>query len=273
MGRATTSDASSKRIVRLVRAFTFVAAAILLGVVGYLAIGVLRDRAETARTTERFDPPVWAGQNIPGRCSTGGYYARDEQAIVLTIAAHCADAIPGTAVRDADGHVIGIIGQPPELPNCPTGRVCLASDLIPLALAPERIPWGHLNLVDMGAGGYRTMTPETHPLSCAEIHEGDHVEVDGREHYRAGTVIAVGPYQYTTDTMFPCMVITDIEGRSGDSGSPALIDGLPAGTTSRVIAGYLAFTPLSEGLANLGLTLCTTPDCDMAAAPAEGSSD
>jgi hypothetical protein len=145
--------------------------------------------------------------------------------------------------------------------------------LISLALAPERIPWGHLNVIDMGAGGYRTMTRETQPLTCADIHKGDHVEVDGREHYRSGTVIATGPYEYPTDTMFPCMVISDIEGHSGDSGGPALVNGLPAGTTSRVIAGYLAFTPLSEGLANLGLALCTTPECDMAPGPAEGSSN
>ena len=42
-----------------------------------------------------------------------------------------------------------------------------------------------------------------------------------------------------------------------------LINGLPAGTTSRVINSYLSFTPLGEGLATIGLDLCTTPDCDV----------
>jgi hypothetical protein len=59
------------------------------------------------------------------------------------------------------------------------------------------------------------------------------------------------------------MIIADIEGHYGDSGAAVLINSLPAGTTSRVIGGFLAFTPLAEGLANLGLVLCATPDCDL----------
>jgi hypothetical protein len=247
-------------IVRLLRAFTIVVGVILLAAAAYL---VMRDRAETARTTPRFDPPVWAGQNVPGRCATGGFYARDQQTIVLTIANHCADAIPGATLRDPDGRLVGIFGRAAELPDCPAGRFCSPADIIPLALAPDRIPWGHLDLVDMGAGGYRTMAEGTRPLTCADVHIGDHVEVDGREHYRSGTIIASGPYDYTTDTIFPCMVVTDIEAHPGDSGGPVLANGVPAGTTSREIGGYLAFTPLAEGLANLGLVLCTTPDCDL----------
>jgi hypothetical protein len=125
---------------------------IVLAVGAYLALGALRDRAETARTTPEFDPPVWSGQNVPGRCATGGFYARDRESIVLTIAAHCADAIPGAALRDSDGRPIGIFGRAAELPDCPPGRFCAPADFISLALAPDRIPWGHLNLVDMGAG-------------------------------------------------------------------------------------------------------------------------
>jgi hypothetical protein len=41
-----------------------------------------------------------------------------------------------------------------------------------------------------------------------------------------------------------------------------LVNGQPAGVISRSIGGRLGFTPLAEGLDNLGLTLCTTPDCD-----------
>ena len=115
----------------------------------------------------------------------------------------------------------------------------------------------------MGAGGYRTMSAETPPLRCSDIQKGDSVEVDGREHYRSGRVIEIGPYQHPSDTNFPCMVVTDIKAQSGDSGGPVLADGRPAGTTSREIGGYLAFTPLAEGLEHLGLVLCTTPDCDL----------
>jgi hypothetical protein len=92
---------------------------------------------------------------------------------------------------------------------------------------------------------------------------GDRVEVDGREHFRSGTIRSIGRYENATDTIFPCMVITDIQARPGDSGGAVLVSGLPAGTTSRDIGGRLAFTPLGEGLANLGLVLCTTPDCDL----------
>jgi len=33
--------------------------------------------------------------------------------------------------------------------------------------------------------------------------------------------------------------------------------------TSRSYGGYLGFTPLAEGLDELGLTLCTEPDCGL----------
>lgn len=265
------SDTGRGRTVRLLRAFTVVASGILIVTAAYLAIGVLRERAETLRTTERFDPPVLAGQLVPGPCSNGGFYARDRQTIVLTMAAHCALSIPGTPLRDSDGRLVGIFGELAELPHCPAGRFCSPSDIISLLLPADRIPWGHLNLVDLGAGGYRTIAQGTRPLRCADIHVGDPVEVNGREHYRSGKVIAIGPYEHTTDTMFPCMIITDVAGFHGDSGAPVMIHGLPAGSTSREIGGYLSFTPLAEGLANLGLVLCTTPDCDLAPGAATGS--
>ncbi|HUQ63557.1 MAG TPA: hypothetical protein VM121_07380 [Acidimicrobiales bacterium] len=249
--------------MRLLRAATIGVVVTLVAAVSYVAVGALRDRAETNRTTERFDPPVWAGQNVPGPCASGGFYARDGEKIVLTIAAHCLEAIPGTALRDSEGRLVGTFGRPAAIADCPKGRLCLAADILGLELPPDRIPWGHLNLVDMGAGGYRTLGEDTRPLTCADIHKGDRIEVDGRERYRTGTVIEIGRYEHPVDAIFPCMVVTDVEGGSGDSGSAVLIDGQPAGTTSRVIGRYLAFTPLAEGLANLGLELCTAPDCDL----------
>ena len=56
---------------RLVRATTL----LLLGtvvVLGWLLLAPwIGDRKETLRTTSRFDPPVWAGQDVPGACSGG----------------------------------------------------------------------------------------------------------------------------------------------------------------------------------------------------------
>ena len=217
------------------------------------------DFVPSARTTPRFDPPVWAGQNVPWACS-GGFYARRDKTIVLTIVAHCAK--PGTSLREGD-RLIGTFGPLAALSPCPTRRFCAPSDILSLALAPDRIPWGHLNMVDMGAGGYRTFGPETKPLACGDIHVGAAVELDGRERYRTGKVLAVGPYEHETDTMFPCMAVADIRAGVGDSGGAVLVDGKPAGVISRALGDTVGFTPLAEGLENLGLTLCTTPSCDL----------
>jgi hypothetical protein len=237
----------------------------------FLGATLLREASETARTTPRYDPPVLAGQNVPGPCATGGFYAHDGDTIVLTLAAHCVLAIPGTPLRELDGRLVGTFGKSAEADACPAGRTCFAADIIALELAPDHVPWGHLNLVDMGAGGYRTITAATPALSCADVHVGDRVEVDGRERFRSGKVIEVGPYAHATDTIFPCMVVTDIKGGPGDSGSAVLVNGLPAGTTSRVISEFLAFTPLAEGLTAIGLSLCVTPDCDVTPTPAPAS--
>lgn len=244
---------------RVVRATTVVLLIVAVVLGGFLALRFLGDRAETARTTEEFDPPVWAGQNVPGACS-GGFYARRGEAIVLTIVAHCAN--PGDTLRDSGGRPIGVFGPRAQLDECPPGRFCAPSDFLALELADEWIPWGHLDQVDFGAGGYRTIAPGTRPLACGDIAVGDRVEVDGRERYREGTVTAVGPYAFESDTIFPCMVTTTIEVAVGDSGGAVLVNGLPAGVISRSIGGRLGFTPLAEGLENLGLTLCTTPNCD-----------
>jgi hypothetical protein len=245
--------------VRLARAFVAYLAVALIAMAIYLGTVVLNDRAETLRTTSRYDPPVLAGQMVPGGC-TGGFYAREGDAIVLTFAADC--VVPGTTLRESDGGAIGLAGRPAQLLDCPAGRFCSPSDFLSLVLAPGSIPWGHLNEVDMGAGGYRTIQPGARPLACGDIHIGDRVEVDGREHHRTGTVVATSRYEYSTDTIFPCMVVSDIGAASGDSGGAVFVNGLPAGSTSRSIAGDLAFTPLAEGLDSLGLELCTTPDCD-----------
>src|SRR4051794_16881011 len=96
---------------RVPRALTTVVVAVVLGlgiafIVARVADG-MRGGVETARTPPRYDPPVWAGQNVPGACS-GGFYPRHNDTIVLTIVAHC--ATPGASLRDAGGRLIGVFG-------------------------------------------------------------------------------------------------------------------------------------------------------------------
>lgn len=247
---------------KIVRATTIVLAGIVLALVGYWAAVSIEERIQTARTTERFDPPVWAGQNFTPGCA-GGFYARRESTIVLVMSAHCGN--PGDTLRDPQGRMMGVIGPRAELADCPERfPFCAPSDIQTLALAPDRIPWGHLNLVDFGAGGYRTIEAGTRALACADIALGDPFEFNGREHFRSGKVISIEPYEFETDTAFPCMIVGDRSVSVGDSGAGVLVKGLPAGIIARTLGeGRLGFTPLAEGLENLGLVLCTTPDCDL----------
>jgi hypothetical protein len=258
-GRTAARRRIRLRVV-LVRTLIGLLVGIVVVSVGLWAAGAIRERAETTRTSDRFDPPIWAGQNVPLACS-GGFYARRGDTIVLTIVAHCAN--PGDSLRDSGGALIGIFGPRAQLADCPAGRFCAPSDILAMDLAAAYIPWGHLNMVDMGAGGYRTFAPGTRPLACGDIRRGARVEIDGREHYRTGTVIDSVRYEHTTDTIFPCLVVADIGVAVGDSGGAVLVDGAPAGIISRQLGEAVGFTPLAEGLDNLGLTLCTTADCDL----------
>jgi hypothetical protein len=248
------------QIKRTLRVLEVVLLGVIVAAGAFWGVRAVGEREQTERTTSRYDPPVWAGQNVPNACS-GGFYARRDETVVLTIVAHC--ATPGEALRDGSGHFLGIFGARAQLDDCPVDRFCAPSDFLTLALAANRIPWGHLNMVDMGAGGYRTIEPGTAPLACADIRVGQLAEVDGREHFRSGAVVASSPYQYETDTMFPCMVVADIPVAIGDSGGAVLVDGQPAGVVSRNVDGRIGFTPLAEGLENLGLVLCTTANCDL----------
>ena len=72
--------------------------------------------------------------------------------------------------------------------------------------------------VDLGPGGYRTFTPDTRPLACSDMHEGDRVELAGRGWYREGRILQIRAHDTDTDVIFPCMVITDILAGNGDSG-------------------------------------------------------
>jgi hypothetical protein len=153
--------------------------------------------------------------------------------------------------------------------SCPhPGHTCRVSDLNYLVVAKERIPWGHLNVVDLGTAGYRVIPSGTEPLGCADIAIGDRVEINGRNVYRDGTVAEKGEYLHAEDgDYFPCIIAARIPVAVGDSGGAVLVRGIPAGITSRSFNGLLGFTPLAEGLAQLGLKLCTTADCDIAPPP------
>jgi hypothetical protein len=217
------------------------------------------------RTTPVYDPPVLAGQVVAGYCS-GGVYARKGDVVVLTSTGHC--AAEGTVATDPDGTgVRGVFGPAARDATCPfPGHTCAASDINYLVVAKDRIPWGHLNEVDMGAGGYRVIAPGTQPLSCADVAVGDSAEIDGRGDYRSGHVVEKGDNKKDPaqdGSYFPCMIAADIHVGVGDSGGIVLVNGTPAGVTSRSFGGYLGFTPLAEGLEELGLTMCDTPDCGL----------
>jgi hypothetical protein len=250
---------------RIVRAATVVLWGIALILGGYWAVRSIDERGQTARTTERFDPPVWAGQNFLPGCA-GGFYARKDSTIVLVFSAHCGN--PGDTPSDPKGPM-GVVGPRAQLQDCPEGRFCAPSDIMTLAVAPDRIPWGHLNMVDMGAGGYRTIEPGTRALACADVKVGDPFEMNGREHYRAGRIVAIQPYDDGADTLFPCILLGDRPVFTGDSGAAVFVRGVPAGIVARRLGDRSGITPLAEGLENLGLVLCTTPDCDLTPERAE----
>ena len=218
-------------------------------------------------TTPAGQPPVLAGRQLWGSCAAG-FYARLEDRVVLTSSAHCAPE--GTTAWEPDGRTVrGVFGPAAVLEPCAhETHTCRPSDMNYLVVAPDRIPWGRLNMVDMGEGGERVIEPGTAPLSCPDIEIGDAVEINGRDMYRTGTVAEKGEYLHdpvSDGDYFPCIVAAaDIEVGVGDSGGAVLVRGLPAGATSRSFGGILGFTPLAEGLDALRLELCTTPDCGLA---------
>jgi hypothetical protein len=256
----TRATAGTSGRVRLLRVLVVVLAGLLLGV-GIFTI--VREVTQPRRTTPVYDPPVLAGQQLWGACA-GGFYARLGDKIVLTSTGHCTSE--GTVAYDPDGTTVrGVFGPAARDDSCPyAGHMCASSDLNYLVVAPDFIPWGHLNVVDLGTAGYRVIPEGTQPLACADIAIGDLVEIDGRNVYRSGAVAEKGEHLQPGDgAYFPCMVAARIRVDTGDSGGAVLVRGIPAGVTSRSFGGWLGFTPLAEGLAQLGLELCTTPDCGL----------
>lgn len=212
------------------------------------------------------DPPVLAGRQLYGACAAG-FYARRGGEIVLTSSAHC--VAEGTVALAPDGRTVrGVFGEKAVLEPCEHAEhTCRPSDMNLLVVAPDQVPWGRLNMVDLGHGGVRTIAPAARPLACGDIAPGDQVEINGREVYRKGTVTEIGSYLHDPALdrdYFPCIVaVREIRVWPGDSGGAVLVGGRPAGVTSRSFGGILGFTPLAEGLEALGLELCTTPDCGL----------
>lgn len=223
-------------------------------------------RLATPRSTTGGDPPVLAGRQLWGSCAAG-FYARRGETVVLTSSAHCASE--GTTAWDPAGRTVrGVFGPGARLEPCEhETHTCRPSDMNYLVVAADQIPWGRLDVVDLGEGGRRTIAAGTAPLSCTDIAIGDPVEINGRDIYRAGTVAETGEYLHdpaADGDYFPCMIAAaDVSVGVGDSGGAVLVRGLPAGVTSRSFGGALGFTPLAEGLDALGLELCTTPDCGL----------
>lgn len=221
------------------------------------------------RVTPVYDPPVLAGQMAWPGCG-GGVYARIADSIVLTSSGHCAPE--GDIAYDSDGKgVAGVWGPIAHSASCPyAGHTCAASDMNYLIVAADRIPWGHLNEIDMGAGGYRVVAPGTVPLECDDIQLNDPVEIDGRGVYRKGRVLQKGEYLKPPNqdpVYFPCIIAADIRVATGDSGGVVLVRGIPSAIAARRFGDFLGFTPLGTGLAELGLTMCDSPNCGLTSAP------
>ncbi len=234
----------------------------VVALVAIAAVALVRPWLQADRSAPLYDPPVLAGQQLWGACA-GGFYARLGETIVLTSSGHC--ATEGSLAYAQDGTVRGVFGPTAQLPSCQhADKKCKPSDMNYLIVAEDQIPWGHLNMLDLGSGGYRTIGSGTAPLACDGIEVGDHVEINGRNVHRTGTVLEKGAYLHAGDgDFFACMVAADVQVATGDSGGAVLVRGIPAGVTSRSFDGLLGFTPLSEGLEHFGLELCTTPDCDL----------
>ena len=240
--------------------------AALLVLLGALVAVAVTTRSP-APTTPAGDPPVLAGRQLWGSCA-GGFYARHGDTVVLTSSAHCASE--GTVATDPTGGVVrGVFGPAAVLEPCEHAatHTCRPSDMNYLVVASDQIPWGRLDLVNLGQGGQRPIPPGTAALGCDDVEPGQRVEINGRDMYRTGTTTEKGPYLHdpaADGDYFPCIVAAgDIEVGVGDSGGAVLVDGVPGGVSSRSFGGRLGFTPLAEGLEALGLQLCTSPDCGL----------
>ena len=63
---------------------------------------------------------------------------------------------------DADGTTVrGVFGPSARDATCPyPEHRCAPSDINYLVVADDRIPWGHLNVVDLGTAGFRIIGSE-----------------------------------------------------------------------------------------------------------------
>ena len=197
-----------------------------------------------------------------------------------------AGSTPGTATRScsppprtapARGRVAydpgattvqGVFGPTAQDATCPyPGHTCHASDMNYLVVAADRIPWGHLNVVDLGTAGYRIIPPGTRPLACADIAIGDPVEIDGKSVYRSGTVAEKGEnlnHPAQDGSYFPCMIAAQMSRseaatRAASSSSAASRPGSSAAAS----ADGSGSRPWPRAWPQLGLDLCTTPDCGL----------
>lgn len=82
MAAVATARVQARR--RPLRLLTVGLAGLLLGIAAFSVASFV---TTPRRTTPLYDPPVLAGQQIPGYCA-GGFYARHGETIVLTTSPH-----------------------------------------------------------------------------------------------------------------------------------------------------------------------------------------
>jgi hypothetical protein len=76
--------------------------------VGIGSFGIVSAVTTPRRATPLYDPPVLAGQQIPGFCS-GGFHTRHGDSIVLTTTPHCASD-GWVANHPSTGAALGVFG-------------------------------------------------------------------------------------------------------------------------------------------------------------------
>ena len=212
------------------------------------------------RTTPIYDPPVLAGRQIPGYCSAG-VYARHEDTVVLTSSPHCAGE--GITAITPDGTTEGVFGPTARSTTCPhPDHTCAGSDMNYLVVAPDRIPWGHLNEIDLGVGGYRTLGPDTAALGCDDIGIDDPIELNGRDVYRTGQIAEKGAYLHAVEqdgSYFACMLASRVgPGRARRLRQRGARPRIPAGITCAASAETSASRHSPKGWPSSGWT-CARP--------------
>ena len=259
--RLATNDASTPRS-RLRRLLIVILAGLLLGIGIFWIVGTI---TQPRRTTEVYDQPVLAGQQLleaPARRLLRAARGHDRAHL------HRPLHEQGREITyDPDGTTVRGVFEPAAQTSCPyPGHQCASSPTSTTWWShPDRIPWGHLNVVDLGTAGYRIIPPGTRPLACADIAIGDLVEIDGRNTYRSGTVAEKGQNLFPEDgDYFPCMIAAGMSRRGSQNwGVRSWCEGSRPASRVAATAAHSDSRPWPRDWTSWAWSCVTTPDCGL----------